>query len=44
MKQRLSLARTIIHEPLTLLLDEPVSDPIARMQFQGIIKVLREAG
>ena len=46
MKQRLGLAKTIIHQPIILLLDEPVSglDPIARMEFRETIKLLQKAG
>jgi ABC-2 type transport system ATP-binding protein len=46
MKQRLGLARTVIHTPTVLLLDEPVSglDPIARQDFRQAIRNLQGLG
>lgn len=46
MKQRLGLARTVIHMPSILLLDEPVSglDPIARKNFRQVIRNLHNLG
>jgi ABC-2 type transport system ATP-binding protein len=46
MRQRLSLAQSILHKPDLLLMDEPVSglDPLARSQFRQIIKRLQAEG
>ncbi len=46
MRQRLGLARALVHEPALILADEPASglDPRARVELRDILRALKDLG